>query len=788
MNTAVAGSSDAATVVISGMTAGVLTVDTGIETLNLTSSGAANTIATLTAAGANTLNITGTQDMTITAANTVSEVINAGTAGGAITVTSDNANGTTVTTGSGADAVTMTGGTASTDTVSTGSGNDTVTFSADLANADTVDGGTGTDTLVGISADTVALTRLTAATDNIDGFETLRITDALGANLTMASVQDGITTLRLDAAAANRTVTMEAGAQTVDLRAAPTTALTVNDTGTATSDSLTVTNNAAATDIFAAANLAVGGFETVTFNGSGTGAAASQDFGTITITADTGGTSALVLNGSNGVTTGVITAGTIDASGITSAAGFDQTGAAVGVTSITGSAGADTLVGDASSTISAGAGNDALTGGTGNDTLTGGAGNDTITTDTGNDTVDAGEGNDTVILSDTDASSSDVVDGGNGTDTLVMTENVTADEMVGYTGFEVLRFDQTISGQDLALIPGTNNLTTLRHSDAAAALVVTNAPTSITTLNVLDNGGANSTSDISFARLIDSGTNSLTLTANNAAATDYDAITISNEETITLTSGDTAGTDSLTIDDLTAADATSITVTGSGAVTITNAVISATNLATVDASAMAAAVDIDVTNSAVAVTMTGGTGADTLEGGIRSDTINGGDGADTLLGNQNADTISGGAGADTITGGTGADILTGGAGADDFVFATATTGLTVATAVTITDFVTAVDDIDITLVGSATLDVFTEADGTSVADLTALVVLVDAAFAGTTTTDTDVYVSFNALGTGNAYVFVDLDASESFNTADNFIILTGINTAAEIATSTVDFI
>jgi len=165
------------------------------------------------------------------------------------------------------------------------------------------------------------------------------------------------------------------------------------------------------------------------------------------------------------------------------------------VTSITGGANGDTLIGDAASTIDGGAGNDTITGGTGNDTLTGGAGNDTITTNTGNDTVSAGDGNDIVVLSDTDASASDVVDGGAGTDTLVMTENVTADEMVGYTNFEILRFDETISGQDLALIPATNVLTTLTGSDAAAAIVITNAPASITTLNLLDDAGAGTTAD-----------------------------------------------------------------------------------------------------------------------------------------------------------------------------------------------------------------------------------------------------------------------------------------------------
>ena len=209
----------------------------------------------------------------------------------------------------------------------------------------------------------------------------------------------GINTVRLDSTANGRTITYEAGDKTLDLRAAVGGNVTVNDSGSATTDSVTITNNAAATDLFATNNLTIGGFETVTFNGSGSGAAASQDFGTIAITADTGGTSTLNLNGTNAVsTTGAITANVIDASGlsaqVTGTATFTMGAAGVGVTTITGSAGDDTLLGDAASTIDGGAGNDAITGGTGNDTLTGGAGNDTITTNTGNDTVTAGDGND----------------------------------------------------------------------------------------------------------------------------------------------------------------------------------------------------------------------------------------------------------------------------------------------------------------------------------------------------------------------------------------------------------
>jgi len=284
----------------------------------------------------------------------------------------------------------------------------------------------------------------------------------------------------------------------------------------------------------------------------------------------------------------------------------------------------------------------------------------------------------------------------------------------------------------------------------------------------------------SFDRLVDSSTNSITIVGNTVTDTTVDAVTVSDEETITITSGSTVTTNDLTIDDLSAADATSLTLTGGAAITITNAVVAAVNLATVDASSMSAAVDVDVTNSAVVVTMTGGRGGDTLEGGIRADIINGGDGNDTIIGNQGADTITGGAGTDNMTGSAGADTYTGGAGADDFTILDNTTGITVATADTITDFVTTVDTVSIGQDGTGANEVVI-ADGTSIADFTALVAAVDLVFTANDSNNDNTAVYYNALGTGDAYVFTDVDDNGSFAAGDDFVILSGINLVTEIA-------
>jgi len=726
--------------------------------------------------------------MTITAANTVSETINAATATGAITVTSNNANATTITTNSGADSVTLTGGTAVTETVSTGAGNDTVTFTASLDDVDVLNGGEGSDTLIGISADLVALTNVAGSTDNISGFEAVRVSDALGANLTLANIQAGIDSVRLDSTAAARTITFEAGAKAIDLRAAVGGDLTVNDTGTATTDSLTLTNNAAATDIFAGNSLTVGGFETVTYVGSGSGAAASQDFGTISVTADTGGTSTLNLTGSNAVsTTGAITAAVINASGLSAqAAGtatFTMGAAAVGVTTITGSDGDDTLLGDAASTINGGAGTDVITGGTGNDTLNGGAGNDTITTNTGNDTVDGGAGDDVVNM-DGALSALDVIVGGEGTDTLAIDAAATAATAVGVSGFERLRLD-TGATQDMAVF--TNNTTFDSLDSNGVASVFTNVGAGVTTLHNTASG-----STASITRLVDGSANALTVVAQDTTtgsegATAFTTLTANNEETITLTSGSNAA-ETLTVTTLAASDLTTVVMNGTAAVAVSNAVTGGTAVTSVDSTGLTGAATFDASNSTSAVTMTAGSGGSTFTGGIRADTLTGGLGVDNLDGGNGADTINGGGGADAITGGLLADTLTGGAGADDFNFADGDNAtITLAGADTITDFTTASDTIDIA--GYQVADVATDlsiVDGGAVVDLTALIANADAFFAGVGVVADGVYVAYDALGSGDAYVFSDTDNSGAFDAGDVFVVLSGVNLATEIVAA--DFI
>ena len=671
LNSGVTGSADTATVNVANVTAGTLAMDNSIESLTISSGTSANTVAAITG-DYDTLTIAGDSNLTITAADTDAETIDASGFSGGLTMTTNNTSATTVTGGAGNDAITAQGGTAILETISGGAGNDTITFTANLAATDVVNGGDGTDTLAGLSAN---LRALTSASTNISNFETVRVTDALGGDLTVANVQAGIDTVRIDTSAAGRTITFEAGSKAVDLRAAVGGALTVTDTGVATTDSLTITNNAAATDLFATNNLAVNGFETVTFNGSGSGNATSQDFGTITLATDTGGTDTINFTGSNAVTAGAITADVIDASGLTNL-GLTMSANAVDATTITGSGAIDTLIADSNSgtAVSGGAGNDIITGGTGNDTLNGEEGNDSITVSTGSDIVAGGAGDDTINIAGGSLSSGDAITGGDGTDTLNFTAitAITAAAGQRISGFERLNLDE----DDATVGDTTVNLASFINNSSFDRITIGDTDDSVITVsNVLDgfsdlrfSADAESDTEATLTRLVDTSTNAMTVTITGGET--VKALTLDNEETLTITSSNSTAA---TITTLTSSDLATLNLTGSGNVVITNAIATATGLTTVDASGLIGAATVNGSASSTAITMTSGTGAATFTGGVASDTITGGASGDTLVGGAGADTITGGGGSDTITGGAGNDTLTGGGGADNFVLTSAGT-------------------------------------------------------------------------------------------------------------------
>ena len=239
---AVAGAADSATLTVSNQTGGTNTI-AGVETLNVVSTGGANTVTTLTAAAATTINISGDTAFTLTNGNTVATTINSTNSAG-VTLTSNNAVAVTISGGAGNDSLTLTEGAAANNNVSGGAGDDTVTFTANLDATDTVAGGDGVDTLVALSVDLAGVTYT-----RVSGFERLQVSNALAGDIITANVNAGVERVNLAAATGGNTITFEAGAKTLALAVAAGAGLVVADTGSATTDSITLLNSSAATDV-----------------------------------------------------------------------------------------------------------------------------------------------------------------------------------------------------------------------------------------------------------------------------------------------------------------------------------------------------------------------------------------------------------------------------------------------------------------------------------------------------------------------------------------------------------
>ena len=683
------------TLTLNGKTAGAVTVnDTGsnaLETISIVSSGSANTIGGLitTALGTTTLNVSGSQNVTlgaITDANATLTTVNASTLTGSMSIAVLASS--TVTGGSGNDTITSAGGN---DSFVGGAGNDTFDMGATLTTADSIDGGDGAADVISTDIATANGLNATRTTQTISNVEILTITDAAAAAaIVTAGIASSLNTVYFNAGTVGGdAVTGPAG--TLAVRVGNGTvgalggALTLTDTGTATTDAATVTlNGANATNAGAGNAITSVGYETVTISTNSSILKGAQTLGAVAITPDVGGTAAVNLTGANALTIGVVTAtgGSLDASGLsmTSGAGLTMTAGANTATTITTSAANDTIFGDSvtnrNTTVTAGAGNDTVTTYGGNDSIVAGDGNDSIASGAGNDSIDLGGGNDTVVFASGQLTANDTISGGDGTDILSFTSfTAAADNLVAaqarVSGFETLRIaGTTAANQALTMSNYINNagFTTLQlgTSGAAFGVDVANASSTLNTVQTIAAVvGANS-----FDRLTDTSTDALAITnatSGVGAASTMTAFTALDEETITI-SGTNLNND-LTITTMTVADLASLAITGAGDVIITNAIAGAANLATVDASAASGAVTVNAANSGKALTMTANTSSVApvnFTGGAFADSITGSGGVDALVGGAGADTINAGAGADAVTAGAGADSVTGGSGADTY--------------------------------------------------------------------------------------------------------------------------
>lgn len=641
-NGAVTGTTDAQTLTLTGQTAGTFTVAAatgGVETLNIASGTAANTLAISDSVTATmtTINVTGAQNLTLTEATTNPDDavtrINAGEFTGKLTVT----------TGSAGQDVSITGGTA----------NDAITFSADtFTSADSVDGGSGTDSL------SIATTITTATTlANVTNVETLKIT---GANSVTLAANISATTIDVSPGTdITSTVTLNSGYTNATTVLMDSSDVVVNSSA-----------NAELTAKFTAAAVV-----TVT-GGTGTD--------TLNITADNG-----TVTFASKIT--VVDAITIVDGGDDAASGDNPAGKDV-ILNVLAYGTALTIDGSALDAGATSALNENLTvdatGATKNLIITGGGGKDSITGGTMNDSISAGDGNDTVTMAG-NLTLADTLDGGSGTDTLAVS-SLTSTGLTNVSNFETLALSGLDSSATLAANLSFTDISMTVDTDIAQVLTLSTGYTSATTVsmdtkdkvvnsaNVALTVSANAT-DLEAADLTTitggTGTDTLNITADGATTVSgivAFASLITNVDTITIVdkgdASDTAGFDvdlnlgaygkALTIN-ATAMDAADATFAGAFA-TAEKLVVTGTG----------ATKELTIMVGAGGSTISTGTGAynDVVTGGAGVDAITSGDGNDNYSLGAGADTINMGAyfdNNDTIAGGDGTDVLSVNQGSTD---------------------------------------------------------------------------------------------------------------------------
>ncbi|MFZ4600436.1 MAG: beta strand repeat-containing protein, partial [Terrimicrobiaceae bacterium] len=521
-----------------------------------------------------------------------------------------------------ADAVAITNGTFTLTTgLDTGSdftggaGNDTFNAvdatEATLTSGDSVVGGAGTDTLY-LVASAGATTPSVSVSSS--GVEVLSIINNTAAAYTFgASLMSGLTNVK---------VTAGTGATTVDLAPAIVAAemasssknLTVTSTSTLVAgeaDSTTLTLIGAAST--ADTTFDYQGIETlnVVLSTSATGSSTNSSELTVSST----DLEKVVVTGS--------VAGRLNAS-LAGATAATQTG----VYDASAATGAITAV-----ITNAPSGNMSITGGSANDSFTPSAITQYVT-----------------------------IDGGAGTDTLVGTATYSSTATT-QAGAKVTNFEKiNASSGTVELTAFPNN--TFTETTGAGTYNEVNAGVTKSTL---------SSGSLTLDRAADTTADALTVDLTGTAATTHAAVTMLDEETITINSAGT-GSSGLnhTITALTVADATTLTITGSRGLIVTT-LDGEVALKTVNASANTGPkITVDATDSNVAMTITGGAGVgvattdvvNTLTGGSKGDSITGGSYIDYINGGLGNDTIVGGSGNDSLTGGGGADSISAGDGND----------------------------------------------------------------------------------------------------------------------------
>lgn len=441
-----------------------------IETVNLISNGTTvaggNTININAGTGnLHTLNISGTEDLTVTTAGSVVTTIAAGDATGDLNlngVALSAAASATITTGSGDDQVT---GGVKADTINVGAGDDVVIGSA---GADTITLGDGIDTVVytslaqSSSAATDTITDFASGTDLID-ISGLGATAYAGTKASFDLAQGaltggGVVSAVYDAAGQRLWVDLDGN-------------------GTLDGNDFRVVMNGVSTLATASVTTGGGNAFTVTAGVANPGNAFNNTF--TALAADLTGTTRI--DGVSGTDTLVISddANTVDLSVGPIVSNIDR------VTLAAGSTGAFTAHNEADVIVTASAAATVVLGTGDNQTFNGSGAADTVTLGAANQNVSAGAGNDTIIATAATLLLSNI-DGGAGTDTLQVASGGDISATTGaWTGVERLQLDTGAGSKTLTLSVAQYNGFTggVIDQDAGANDVITFSGAGTATVN-----------------------------------------------------------------------------------------------------------------------------------------------------------------------------------------------------------------------------------------------------------------------------------------------------------------
>lgn len=787
-----------------------------IETVNLISNGTTvaggNTI-NLTAGGmgnVNTLNITGSEDLTVTSAGSVVTSIAAGAATGDLDldgVTLSATAGATITTGSGDDQVT---GGVKADTINVGAGDDVVTASQ---GADSITLGDGIDTVVyanlneSNSAATDTITDFVSGTDVLD-ISGLGATAYAGTKATFALAQGALA----------------AGGVVSSVFQADTSTLWVDMDGNGTLDAndFRVVMNGVST--LAAASVATGGGNafTVTAGVANPGNAFNNTF---TATDTDLQTALTTVDGLAGIDTLNITT---DAAGAYSLAGvltsIERVNLQAGQT-----VGAVTIHNEDNVVVNAAAASIVVLGTGDNQSFNGSAGGDDVTLSAANQNVSAAGGADTVRSTVANLVNSNLDLGGGVGDTLAVTDAGTVDlrggagqttvsglEAVTLTGASTLRasinaLNVTVGAGNTTITNNGTTQTVVATALGAANTLTLNGTAASTVTNLTGAGdavtvaaGAGATSisvdvaDASAHTITNNSSNTVTITETGIAGVGANAVTVtgSGNFNITTTGGvanginvvTNAGTAGTVAVDLNGAG--SITGLGTGTLTVDALGVGAGAAVTLaNAGTQNATIQLDEGNLALGGSYTGNLIVTSTAGAAATaQTIVTGAGTDSIT--FTALGAASGATSSIVRTGTGADQITIGTNAVAVVIDGDTAGHVSNAAVgvdVITGFRAGVDTIDANEGGAfgGALVAGASTNAVTTAGLAAEIGTIIVGLGGAFNANDAALISFTNYNGGAAtFLFADDDGDDAFTATDTLVQLVGtvgVITAGDIA-------